>query len=371
MPQPPMRPWTSHTAFGNDGGRILPVRGDGGLVLRTGRPGCRRLPLGRSTSLRPSPDIESEALVAPPPGVHGTRGHLKHDRTDRTDRGMMSGTRSLGCLNVLGALRDGLRVLAWLWGHPANRGKRLGALRRACSHQLRGRILRKPTVARIGRSMVLEVELHSTGASKALYANPPDWPEMLVWRARLSPGDLFIDVGANAGVYALWASDLGAEVIAVEPSGTACRWLRRNFELNDLSFPVVQAAMTNFEGSVGFDSSGDATGHIGGSEVVAATTLDSVLRDRRAAGVKIDVEGFERLVLEGGRHALREQRIGCLQLEWNQCSQAALGEDRSPVAALLAGFGYMLHRPDDDGRLVPVDEPDFGADVFALPSHVR
>ena len=40
---------------------------------------------------------------------------------------------------------------------------------------------------------------------------------MLVWQQALRPGDLFVDVGANIGSYAIWAADLGADVIALEP----------------------------------------------------------------------------------------------------------------------------------------------------------
>lgn len=228
-------------------------------------------------------------------------------------------------------------------------------------------MLKKATIARLGRHAVIEVQLHASGASKAVYANPPDWPEMLVWEQRLGPGNLFIDVGANAGVYALWAADLGAEVIAIEPSPTASQWLRRNIELNGLPIAAVEAALTDFEGTVGFDSSGDAVGHIGGPEIVAAKTLDSVLGQRRATGVKIDVEGFERLVLQGATAALREHRLECIQLEWNECSKNALGEDREPVAVLLRDFGYELHRPTDDGQLHRVSDLTFGPDVFALP----
>lgn len=264
-------------------------------------------------------------------------------------------------------LREGVSILQWIWHHPANRSHRMRAVARAMGYQARGRILGKPTIARIGRKALIEVELHASGASKAVYANPPDWPEMLVWKQRLRPGDLFVDVGANAGVYALWAADLGAEVIAVEPSRRASQWLRRNIELNDLPITVVEAALTDFEGTVAFDSSGDAVGHIGGPEEVAATTLDTVLGKRRATGVKIDVEGFERLVLQGATAALAEHRIGCIQVEWNHCSQVALGEERSPTAALLAEFGYRLHRPAPDGLLYPLNDPVVGSDIFALP----
>ena len=265
------------------------------------------------------------------------------------------------------AIGEGIALLRWIWHHPANRGHRLRAIARAIGHQARGRILKKPSIAGIGRTALMEVQLHASGASKALYANPPDWPEMLVWRQRLSPGDLFIDVGSNAGVYALWAADLGADVVAVEPSPQASQWLRRNIELNGLPITVVEAALTDFEGTVGFDSSGDSVGHIGGPESVVATTLDAVLGPRGAAGVKIDVEGYERLVLQGAAAALADRRIACIQLEWNHCSQIALGEEREATAAFLEGLGYRLHRPRDDGSLQPLTDRSYGPDVFALP----
>jgi Methyltransferase FkbM domain len=84
--------------------------------------------------------------------------------------------------------------------------------------------------------------------------------------------------------------------------------------------------------------------------------------------MKVDVEGFEIDVLRGCTRALSERRIGLIQLEWNAMSQLALGADRRPVADLLAQHSYQLFRPDPHGRLVPVTDPGFGADVFARPA---
>lgn len=258
-------------------------------------------------------------------------------------------------------------VVPWVWGHPANRGRRLQALGRAVAFQMRGRLLRRPTVGAIGRDARFIADIGTAAASKAVYANPPDWPEMLVWRDRLTPGDLFVDVGANVGTYSLWAGDLGAEVIAVEPGPETVTRLRRNLALNDFPFHVVEAVATDHEGVEQFDPAGDSTAHIGEGIEVKATTLDAILGDRHAAGVKIDVEGYERLVLQGATMALSERRIDCLQLEWNDLSKTALGESRHPIRDLLRGYGYSLYRPDERGRLVPDPDAGVGADVFALP----
>jgi hypothetical protein len=93
---------------------------------------------------------------------------------------------------------------------------------------------------------------------------------------------------------------------------------------------------------------------------------------QRDAVVKIDVEGAERLVLEGGARALSEKRIDLLQLEWNSCSLSMLGEDRTPVAELLRDHGYELVRPIPTMQtLVAQSDMGFGRDMFARPSPDR
>ncbi len=95
-------------------------------------------------------------------------------------------------------------------------------------------------------------------------------------------------------------------------------------------------------------------------------TLDGLLSGRRAAGVKIDVEGAERLVLEGGRSALSNGSIAVIQLEWNSLCNVVLGESRVPIISLLRETGYALYRPDDEGYLHAVDGAGYGRDVFAV-----
>jgi FkbM family methyltransferase len=227
----------------------------------------------------------------------------------------------------------------------------------------------------------IRADLHSTAASKVVYANPPDWEPMQAWRAVLRRGDLFIDVGASVGAYTLWAAELGAHVIAIEPDRRARMRLRDNLALNDYDVTVLPVVLADRRGRMLFTKNldtqnrlvlGDSIGELEAVHAVPAETLDTVLGNRCAAGVKVDVEGAERLVLEGARQALAEHRISLLQLEWNSASLAVLGEDRSPVAELLTSLGYRLYRPTGEGKLVPVGVgPAFGEDVFARPEPVN
>jgi len=63
-------------------------------------------------------------------------------------------------------------------------------------------------------------------------------------RFEIPPGATVVDIGANAGVFTLWALKGGAaRVIAVEPSPRMCEYLSRNVSSNGFSnVTVVQAA---------------------------------------------------------------------------------------------------------------------------------
>jgi FkbM family methyltransferase len=261
-------------------------------------------------------------------------------------------------------------VIRYVWAHPSNAGQRGRALLRLVRYQARGRLLRRRAVARLGERSRIWVDLHRTGAAMVLYANPPDHPEMLAWRQALrGGGGLFVDVGANVGSYTIWAAELGAEVIALEPAADTFRLLQENVALNGYRVTTIQAAAGARCGTARFTTGRDAGNRLdpAGPVRTRLVTIDSLVAGRAIAGLKIDVEGFEIDVLRGCRQALAEQRIGLIQLEWNAMSELAVGTDRRPVAELLAGHGYQLHRPDLAGRLRPIDDLGYGADVFARP----
>lgn len=272
---------------------------------------------------------------------------------------------------MMNAVAQAREVLKYIWTHPANNGKRLPATMRAVAYQARARSGRR-TMATLGEQARIWVDLHFTSASSVVYANPPDWNEMHAWKRWLRPGDLFVDVGANVGVYSLWAADLGAEVYSVEPSPEALEKLHDNVLLNDFPISIMDCALSDRPGKMLLSTGQGTVNHLlldpdDDGDHVAVDTLDNVLGEQRAAGVKIDVEGAERLVLEGARQALSEHRIRLLQLEWNRRSQLHFDETREPVRRLLSEYGYQFLRPDRYGILHPTDASTMSTkDVFAI-----
>jgi FkbM family methyltransferase len=268
-------------------------------------------------------------------------------------------------------IADATGVVRFVWTHPSNEGERVRALLRAARFQAGGRMLGRRTLARLGDRSWVWADLHRKAASKVVYANPPDHPEMLVWRRHLRPKDLFVDVGANIGSYAIWAGELGADVIALEPAADTFRLLAENIALNGYPVRAIRAAVGAVGGTAMLTAGLDTVNRLdpGAAARVAVTTIDAVAGSRAVAGMKVDVEGSEIDVLRGSERALSQQRIRLIQLEWNAASLDAVGTGRRPVADLLTRHGYRLYRPRPDGTLTPLAGLGFGPDVFARPAH--
>lgn len=272
-----------------------------------------------------------------------------------------------------GRLTTANGVLGHIWCHPANHRRRVRAIARAFVFQVKGRLFHSPSIARLGADGKILCHLHSAGASSVLYANPPDFWEMRLWRELLDEGSLFLDVGSNVGSYAIWAGDCGASVWAFEPAPGAFQRLVENIRLNEFDIRAHNVALGQDTGTMPFTVGLDTTNRFAldnrhrDVQRVEVDTIDQILGDRSARGVKIDVEGAEKLVLKGALGALREHRIDVLQIEWNAMSQRTLGETREPIAALLTAAGYILFRPTQRG-LETVSQSEaraYGPDLFA------
>ena len=60
-------------------------------------------------------------------------------------------------------------------------------------------------------------------------------PETLAWIDTFAPGSKFVDVGANIGLYSVYAASRGSEVLAIEPAPENIFTLILNCQLNQLS----------------------------------------------------------------------------------------------------------------------------------------
>jgi FkbM family methyltransferase len=188
----------------------------------------------------------------------------------------------------------------------------------------------------------------------------------------LSAGKTFVDVGANTGLYSLFAArKVGSRgvVLAMEPSSREFARLRRNIEVNDFrNVRLFQLAISDAEGSAelsvaawpkGGHNTLGAFGYdtqLSGKELVATVSLDELLRREnvgRVDAIKLDIEGAELLALRGAKETLVRDRPALL-LELSDRTLGPQGFSSSQVWDFLCEIGYQVYQfHDRTGLLLP------------------
>jgi FkbM family methyltransferase len=153
-------------------------------------------------------------------------------------------------------------------------------------------------------------------------------PETLAWLDSIPENAVLWDIGANIGLYSCYAAKArGCRVIAFEPSVFNLELLARNAFLNGLSQRVTIVSlplfanltestlnMTTTEWGGALSTFGASYGHDGRpmAKVFEFRTVGLPMDDfvsRLALPepqyIKLDVDGIEHLVLQGGRRVLR------------------------------------------------------------------
>lgn len=185
-------------------------------------------------------------------------------------------------------------------------------------------------------------------------------PVTLEWIAGFDPGAVLVDVGANVGMYTLWAAKTrDARVYAFEPEAQNFALLNRNIFLNRLSHRV-RAFCVALSDRAGLGELHLSRFMAGGSshslnervdpfhrpaqpaftQGSVAAALDDLVRDGAVpapAHIKIDVDGFEPKVVQGALGTIGSGSVRSLLIEVNQ----NLPDHMAMVAELEAlGFEY-------------------------------
>ncbi|MBI3320407.1 MAG: FkbM family methyltransferase [Candidatus Omnitrophica bacterium] len=201
-------------------------------------------------------------------------------------------------------------------------------------------------------------------------------PQTIAWLDALQPEDVLWDVGANVGLYAIYAAKFfRCQVIAIEPESQNYALLVENIALNEVGnrcFPAC-LALGNRAGlgrlRVRYLTKGGAynwfvlgEGRRGREEkavlpasiatawgvqqqgaveqVIYGASIDELVH---ACGLpppthlKIDVDGLEPEIIEGAPQVLRQSTLRSLLVEINQRSTTDVR-----IPDILAGYGFRL-----------------------------
>jgi FkbM family methyltransferase len=167
-----------------------------------------------------------------------------------------------------------------------------------------------------------------------------------------------VDVGANIGALAVsCATAVGpsGRVFAIEANPSTFRYLTENVELNGLSqVTCLNYAAGAQSGELRFTddvkSAEQNTVDPEGPLVVPSEPLDALIPpDVDIAVLKIDVEGFEKFVLQGASATLGRTKRVYLEV-WDDHFQR-FGYRTGDVLEALSGAGFETYRVDEEGQL--------------------
>lgn len=169
---------------------------------------------------------------------------------------------------------------------------------------------------------------------------------------RLSPGDVFLDVGCHYGIYTVIASKLvgpAGRVVAVEPHPGTLEVLRENVAFNGCqNVEVLGLAFSDRTGSMAlaFNENGShrqrQSDAVSAVHTVQATAGDEALRNSPVPTVvKIDVEGHEFAVLSGLKQTLSSSDCRALCVEIHpQFLPSGITQDR--IMAFIRNCGFSI-----------------------------
>ena len=256
------------------------------------------------------------------------------------------------------------QIVRFLNQHPLAKKHKLKAYSRFLNWQLSQSFFpREQIVSFLGETRLV-AKKGLNGITGNIYAGLEDFSDMSFVVHFLIPGDLFADIGANAGSYTVLASGYsGAKTIAFEPVPSTFEWLKKNIELNNINNLVqtFNIGLSSQRGRISFTSNFGTVNHVVAenelSEIIHPITVDVHPLDEIVEGqklpvlIKIDVEGFETEVLAGMHKTLKSEELKAIIIELNG-SGYRYGYDEIAIHDMLGSFNFHPYHYDPFERNV-------------------
>lgn len=261
-----------------------------------------------------------------------------------------------------------------------NAHSRWAALLRVLRWQIASRLMEGP----IAFPFVEQTKLFATrgmaGATGNWYCGFHEVNEMAFVLHLLRPDEHFVDIGANIGSYTILAGGgARARVTAVEPISATFECLKRNVLLNALDERVscYQIGLSDQAGKLRFSTELDTVNHVLAvnedlpSVEVPVMRLDDLVGADTPTLIKIDVEGHERSVLEGGACTLENPDLLAVIMETNG-SGSRYGVSDDVLSALMRQYGFSPFAYDPFRRRLLESACAVGNTIFVRkPSEVE
>jgi FkbM family methyltransferase len=162
-------------------------------------------------------------------------------------------------------------------------------------------------------------------------------PETIEWINNFSDVDVFWDIGANIGLYSLYAAKKNIAVMSFEPSPGNYYLLNRNIEINKMD-NRISALCIAFNDTTRLDLFYMVNTELGGAlhsfaesidwkgepfkasfkQAMLGFSVDDFVRQFNPLfpnHIKIDVDGIENKIINGAKHTLSDKRVKSILIE--------------------------------------------------------
>ena len=194
-------------------------------------------------------------------------------------------------------------------------------------------------------------------------------PATIAWIDSFSPNSVFWDVGANIGVYSLYAAlRHGTRIVAFEPAAINYFLLAANVEANCLDSQVdcllvglgneravARLEVSQFMPARSFSFRGKKGQPYPSRQAALMVSMDQLIEDYGLECpnyIKIDVPGLKEDIVAGGERMLQRSDVREVHIE---C--AAEGRGAQHIVAMLARAGLYRLQPEPERR-------QYGHDVY-------
>jgi FkbM family methyltransferase len=234
--------------------------------------------------------------------------------------------------------------------HPLASRQKTKAIGRFLKWQIVRRLMPYPMIYPFIGDIKLILDKGQTSATAQYYMGLSEFEEMSFVLHFLQKDDLFVDIGANVGCFTLLASGVKkAFTIAVEPLPKTFEYLRNNLIINGLTEKVeaLNIGLSNKNGILNFTQNVSQNNHVAVENdtdtiKIEVKTLDEILKDRHPILLKIDVEGFEKAIIDGASATLKKEHLQVIIIELVGLG-ARYGFDETDIHRILNNHGFLRY----------------------------
>jgi FkbM family methyltransferase len=244
------------------------------------------------------------------------------------------------------------------------------------------------TVVKTASGALLAVDPRNLDVFTAISCKGGSWEDQVLNACRrlLRPGDVFYDIGANAGIFSIELSNLlggGIRVCAFEPQPSHAWHLAISARLNGFrNLATYQVMLGDEEGESelfvpahSIHASSVTRQKNAASLICKAYTVDGLVSRGTLPSpdvIKMDVEGGEIAVLRGAASVIRAH--GPAIVFESDMNMVRFGYDRKQILnyiSTLSRYEFSFATNGDDGGLLPITQENVGDmsldTIVALP----